>query len=143
MLARRAWGWVALACGIALLLGGGALLYRGLSQMPERPAVDLSCPDLVAGCLLPAQRLRIVFDRYPRSMQPFQLLVEAPDAREVHASFVMSGMQMGLNRYRLLADGPGRWKAEITLPVCTEARNDWVMTLDVDGQRYQLQFRSR
>lgn len=142
MRARLAWGWVALICGIALLLGGGALLYRGLSQPPDRPAEHLSCPDLVAGCLLPAQGGRVVFDRYPRSMQPFQLTIEAPDAREVHASFVMADMQMGLNRYRLLADGAGQWKAEIILPVCTEARTDWVMTLDVDGRLYQLQFRS-
>ena len=141
MTRRRIWGWVALAAGVAMLLGGAALLYVGVLQVPRQPAIQVTCDNIVAGCSLPEQGLRIVFDQRPHPMQSFRLNVEVLNAREVHASFAMRDMQMGLNRYRLLAEGAGRmWKADITLPVCASGRGDWIMTLDVDGRLYQLPF---
>ena len=142
MTRRRIWGWVALVVGILLLLGGAALLYFGVLQAPKRPVVQVVCENVIAGCMLPEPGLRIAFDQHPQSMKPFRLKVEVSNAREVHASFAMRDMQMGLNRYRLLAEGAGAWKAEITLPVCMNGRSDWVMTLDVDGRLYQLPFTS-
>ncbi|HYG14046.1 MAG TPA: hypothetical protein VD885_07875, partial [Methylophilaceae bacterium] len=62
------------------------------------------------------------------------------------ASFAMQGMEMGLNRYRLLRQPDGKWAAEVTLPVCVQGRSDWLMELEViepDGaHRYQLAFRA-
>jgi hypothetical protein len=133
-------GWKVLAAG--LLLGGGALLYLGVARTPQAPSMLVSCVNPVAGCPLPERRLRISFDRHPQPMQPFRLRVEVPNARVLHASFAMRDMQMGLNRYRLLADGDGAWTGEIILPVCVHGRSDWIMTLDVDGRLYQLPFSS-
>jgi hypothetical protein len=134
---------VALAASLLLLLGGAALLYIGLVQTaPTKVAVDIPCTDVVAGCVAPGDTVRITFDQAPKSMKPFRLRVEVANAREVHAGFAMRGMQMGLNRYRLLAGAPGVWQAEITLPVCTNGRGDWIMTLEIDGRLYQLPFGS-
>lgn len=142
MISRRVRGWAALAVGVMLLLVGAALLYWGASKAPRRQVLQVPCADVVAGCALPAQPLRVVFDKIPQPMKPFRLRVEVPDAHEVHASFAMRDMQMGLNRYRLLPDGIGAWQGEVTLPVCVHGRSDWEMTLDVDGRLYLLVFAS-
>ena len=120
---------------LGVLLGSAALLHTGLRQ---KTVTQLACADVVAGCA--SLDLRVSFDRVPQPMRPFRLRVEVVDAREVHASFVMQGMQMGLNRYRLLAAGKGAWQGDIILPVCVQGRGDWVMTLEVDGSLYQLPF---
>ncbi|OIQ80249.1 hypothetical protein GALL_380030 [mine drainage metagenome] len=133
-------GWTILAA--ALLLGGGALLYLGVARTLQVPSMQVPCVNPVAGCLLLEQGLRIRFDRRPQPMRPFRLRVEVASARALHASFAMRDMQMGLNRYRLLADGDGAWTGEIILPVCVHGRSDWIMTLDVDGRLYQLPFSS-
>jgi len=57
-------------------------------------------------------------------------------------SLLLRGMEMGFNRYRLLPDGPGSWQAEVLLPACIQGRKDWLMTLEVDGRRYELPFKS-
>ena len=143
MMTRQTWGWIVLALGGMLLLGGGTLLYWGVSQPPKRPpAIRVECGNIVKGCLLPGRAGRVSFDRAPQTMKPFQVRVETAHAGDIHAGFAMRDMQMGLNRYRLLADGNGQWKADITLPVCTNSRSDWVMTLEIDDRLYQLPFSS-
>lgn len=108
----------------------------------EEQVIAVPCTDIVAGCTLAQAGLQVRFDRTPGAMQAFKLFVALPQAREVHARFSMQGMEMGLNRYRLLADGPGHWQAEVMLPACVQGRRDWLLTLEADGARYQLPFRS-
>lgn len=109
------------------------------------PARIIPCTDIVKGC--GNQQLQIRFDRTPQVMQPFNLKAKVAAATEVHASFAMQGMEMGLNRYRLLQKPDGFWQAEVTLPVCIRGRSDWLVELEVktaDGmQRYQLSFSSQ
>lgn len=142
MIHRRLWGGLALAAGVLLLLGGAALLVFGLSQGNKHPLLQVPCANVVTGCGLPESGLHVRFDQRPQPMRPFQLKVNIPDAHDVHASFAMRDMQMGLNRYRLLPDGAGAWKGEIILPVCIHGRSDWLMVLEIDGRRYQLPFTS-
>lgn len=79
-------------------------------------------------------------------MQPFGLSVSVTEATAVYASFAMAGMEMGLNRYRLLQQADGLWAAQITLPVCARGRNDWTMLLEVltpaGASNYTLTFGS-
>jgi hypothetical protein len=132
---RRYFWWGALA--LALL--AGLLLSRPSGQ---RPAAIVTCPDIVKGCALPHVRLQVRFDRQPHPMQAFRVEVALPDVREVHARFSMRGMEMGLNRYRLLSDGPGRWHAEVMLPACIQGRNDWSLLLEANGSSYEVPFSS-
>ena len=129
------------------LLAAGILLAAAMwsrHQQPPVPATVLACADLQQGCVDDRQRLKIRFDRAPHSLQPFRLSIEAPQATAVFASFAMRGMEMGLNRYRLLQQPDGRWTAEVTLPVCVQGRSDWLMLVEVmetDGERrYRLEF---
>lgn len=142
MIYRRLWGRLALAAGVLLLLGAAAMVVFGLSQGNKSPLLLVPCEDMVTGCELPGSGLQVRFDQRPQPMKPFQLKVTIPDAHDVHASFAMRDMQMGLNRYHLLPDGAGAWKGEIILPICIHGRSDWLMTLEVDHKRYQLPFSS-
>jgi hypothetical protein len=53
----------------------------------------------------------------------------------------MQGMDMGSNRYQLLADGMGGWDGVITLPICSSGRTDWLADFDflLADRRLQLQ----
>ena len=108
----------------------------------KEDATSVPCPDIVTGCADPQSGLRVRFNQTPRPMQAFKVDVVLPEAHEVYARFVMQGMEMGLNRYRLLLDGTGRWQAEVMLPACVQGRRDWLLILEADGTRYQLPFSS-
>ncbi|MEO1767230.1 hypothetical protein V6E02_08405 [Thiobacter sp. AK1] len=82
-------------------------------------------------------------DAAPSALSPFTLTVQAAGAREVVAEFVMVGMDMGLNRYRLQPTGAGRFSARVTLPVCVSGRRDWVLWVSVDGRRQGFAFQTR
>jgi hypothetical protein len=105
----------------------------------KQPAAVL-CADLTRGCHLDGQVLEVHADRMPIGLQPFVLTVHAPQARAVYAEFLMPGMEMGLNRYRLERAPGGAWRGRITLPVCVTGRRDWLLVLDVDGERHALAF---
>lgn len=122
---------------VALLFG-----YRDFHQQPQVQS-PMRCEDVVAGCRIAGTAVHVAFDRVPQAMQPFQLRVDWPQARSVHASFSMQGMQMGMNRYRLLADGPGHWRAEIMLPACVQGRSDWVVELESGAETFALAFSAR
>jgi hypothetical protein len=79
-------------------------------------------------------------DRVPSALQPFVLTVRAPEGKQVYAEFVMQGMEMGLNRYRLERQLNEEWQGRVTLPVCVSGRRDWLLILEVDGERYALAF---
>lgn len=126
---------------IAVLLGAAAWVYW---QHGGRPAArTIACADISQGCVADGTKLR--FDHMPHVMQPFHLNAESDEATDIHASFAMQGMEMGLNRYRLLQHGKV-WTAEVILPVCVRGRSDWLMLLEVQTpnglKRYQLAFRT-
>ncbi len=138
-----------------MLLGMAALGLIGLVivAMPAKRDLDaaanaviepVECKNIVAGCGNANFSVRV--DQQPKVMQPFILSVQATKATALHASFAMHGMEMGLNRYRLIQQVDGTWLATVTLPVCVQGRSDWAMLLEVqtvDGlQRYQVRFQA-
>lgn len=96
------------------------------------------CADLVQGCR--AEGIAVFTDVPPGGLRPFRLTVEAGEAREVRAEFVMTGMAMGINRYRLQPVGAGRFQARLVLPVCATGRRDWILWVTVDGRRVGFAF---
>lgn len=116
-----------------------ALLAAWQLRAPE-PARAVSCPDLQAGCALPLDGATVGVEGELRVLKPFQLWVKAPGARQVQAHFTMAGMDMGFNLYTLRPDADGVFRARIVLPVCVSGRRDWVMSLEIDGRRFDLPF---
>lgn len=119
-----------------------AELYHVL-QHDENAPQTLSCPDLTKLCRFEVvgKPVELRFSAPPSGLHPFTLQLYAPAARAVYASFIMRGMDMGFNRYRLLSGGAGNWQAQVLLPVCVTGRRDWVLTLTIDGASVEIPFR--
>jgi len=78
------------------------------------------------------------------ALKPFTLALEGVAGLDsAVADFTMPGMYMGVNRYALKPDGDAAaaWRAEVTLPVCTAARTDWLLTvlLEQGGKVWQTE----
>lgn len=113
----------------------------GLAACSQAPAPAVPCADLQQGCRAAGVEVRT--DAPPSALRPFTLTVEAPGAREVVAEFVMVGMDMGLNRYRLQPVASSRFEARVALPVCVSGRRDWVLWLSINGRRVGFAFQTR
>lgn len=100
------------------------------------------CPDITSGCAGDGWQIR--FDRRPQTIKPFGIIAQLPDVKEAYVRFAMNGMEMGLNRYRLLPRVDGVWTAEVILPICVRGRGDWLMQLELTSAKgkvyYQLPF---
>ena len=84
-------------------------------------------------------------------LKPFGIEVKtrgigSEPANRVTVRFGMTGMEMGLNRFRLQpVDGSGAdpvYHGEGMLPVCVTGRSDWQALVEVEaqGRRYQAVF---
>lgn len=122
-----------------------AILMTACEQKTE---ITLNCPDLTSGCTI--DNLSVSTNHPPKILKPFELRIQLPDGGadggEVYASFAMSGMEMGLNRYKLIKKAENLWVAEVTLPVCVRGRADWVMQIDtkigLTTDRYLVNFQT-
>jgi hypothetical protein len=80
----------------------------------------------------------------PATLKPMEVKVRIAGApvEPPLLELSMIGMDMGDNRYRLLEDGPGAWRATVVLPVCTRGRADWTadVTFSTHGVRYRARF---
>ena len=127
---------------LLIALSAGALIACDAAK--PKDIITVPCERLEMGCNI--DDIRVQTDRAPSIMRPFKLHVQVPGADEVYASFAMEGMEMGLNRYRLLAVDSDDWYAEVTLPVCARGRLDWLLKLDIRAKgtvsQYQLTFTS-
>jgi hypothetical protein len=119
-----------------------AMLVSMVAGCQRETLAPVVCADLTRGCALVEKGIEVRADRSPSTLNPFTLNVRAQGARQVHAEFVMQGMEMGLNRYRLTLGENGLWQGRVTLPVCVSGRRDWVLILDVDGARYAFAFQA-
>ncbi len=128
---------------LAILLLVAVVIYLNQSLAPRQSApLSLECPDLAAGCTarIAGRDLTLGIAGELKALKPFEVWVRAPKARRVEASFAMVGMDMGFNIYTLRADKEGVFRGRVTLPVCVSGRRDWVMTLDIDGDRVSVPF---
>ncbi|MEW5787858.1 MAG: hypothetical protein AB1899_08395 [Pseudomonadota bacterium] len=133
--------WVSQGLPLVLVAMIGLVLWLGNVQQ-EHAATRIDCPDLVKGCsaMLGEQAIEVGIDVPVRPLKAFNIRLKAPGARRVEARFTMEGMDMGFNLYTLHPDAAGVFRVNATLPVCVTGRRDWVMTLEVDGQRLAVPF---
>jgi len=138
---KSPWIFVVLPLLPLLLL----LIFFGLryfNQPSNLPVEFIECKSVVEDCGNVTVGIR--FEHRPQVMKPFKVSIEANGADEVHISFAMQGMAMGLNRYRLIKQADSTWQAEVTLPVCVQGRSYWDALIELkttDGlKRYQIAF---
>lgn len=118
------------------------LSLLALAGCGEPKLAVVPCASLVAGCAVLADQVTVRTDVAPAPLQPFQITVSAPQANELAIEFSMQGMDMGPNRYRLVRQADGSWTGRVTLPICVSGRRDWLMIVDIDGQRVALPFQT-
>lgn len=135
--------WARILAPVAVIAVLAGIIYFDQTRLAANTALPhLDCPDLAKGCAteLGGRSISLGLDGLPQAMKPFELWLRAPGARMARAEFAMADMDMGLNQYTLQADNEGVWRARVTLPVCVTGRSDWLMTLDVDGQKLVIPF---
>lgn len=145
--------------GKTVILGLVALLFvaglvAGYWLKPAAPpatelVMDTFCDVTTDRCAIEGSELSLTLELGPNPavMTPFKVtLTDWGDAdlqlQDAVISFSMVGMDMGLNRYRLTAQGDGVWRGEATLPVCAAGRRDWLADLlltTADGKNYHVQ----
>lgn len=132
--------------GLLMLLLVPVLLALGLPHLIGRnntgPILKVDCPDLVKGCQVPfgEQQVEVRFLAAPITLQHFGLQVKVSDARHIAVDMAMQGMNMGQNHYVLKRIADGEWHGNILLPVCASGARNWLMTLEVDGEKRQIAF---
>jgi hypothetical protein len=104
--------------------------------------LDSGC-EVRAGCTGRDSELSVSVRMAPHrsALKPFNILLSSDAVLEsVTVSLEMQGMDMGQNRYRMLKADDGSWQADITLPICTSGRSDWIaiFELQTSNRRYQL-----
>ena len=73
-------------------------------------------------------------------IRPLHVTVTLSDlaAQSVVVDFAGVTMNMGLNRLDLVADGPGRYVGETSIPVCITGRMAWRATVQVETDRQRI-----
>jgi len=112
----------------------------------DRQLQPLAGCDLHRGaCVAETDAGRVELAIQPRPVpvaRPFRIEVRTslPDVRSVEVDFAGETMNMGYNRPRLAAAGPGLWAGEGTIPVCVTGPMLWRATalIDSGGRRLAM-----
>jgi hypothetical protein len=132
---------------VFLALLGGGCDTKSLSSQQEALSLDAPCePKSLQGCTAGYATTSVTVRLGPDvvALKPFPVTLSVAGDDEkpktVMVKFVMSGMSMGLNEYRLLPVSDDVWKADVILPICTSGRSDWVaeFTLESPNGRRSL-----
>lgn len=126
--------WAALA-GIVVVLVFVAWNqgWLPLGKPAATPALHLGCSDLHHGCsiLINGAQYRVRSAQPLSGAHPVDLTLEGSAIKAATASWQMNGMDMGPNQFKFVHQGE-HWVAETALPLCSQGRRDWLLTLQID-----------
>lgn len=130
-----------LAAAVLLLVFAAAKLVGLYWWQQQQPAAESLTCDIGRGCTLPNGAV-LRFTPAAGLKTPFDIALSGSGAEKaVSVSFAMRDMEMGFNRYDLHRQADGGWLAQnVRLPLCTEARHDFLADVSVDGQVYRVPF---
>lgn len=101
---------------------------------------ELTCN--VVDCTLPnGAQLRI--QPQPATKMPFTVQMDRlpENVQTVSLSFAMRDMDMGFNRFDLKKQPDGTWRVDnVRLPLCSQARKDYLADIKIDTQTYRIPF---
>ena len=121
-----------------------AMLGWWQSRQPEKGAATVQCDVLAQGCpFLRGATLRLRGLTSVKSAFAIEAAGVPSDVQSLSASFRMDGMEMGFNRFDLVKQADGSWRADkVYLPLCTAGRHDWVVVWQADGAAFQAAFKT-
>ena len=105
------------------------------SAPPIRHFPEVRCERNDCRTRLDDQVIVLRFLAPPNALRPFDFEVVMPglaDGVVVRTAFIMPGMEMGRNVYRLQPAGAGRFTARAILPLCTRGRRDWQAVVTIE-----------
>ncbi len=145
-----------------LLLGGAGLLLTALAasywlaETPLATAQNLTCDAALTPCRVTGEGWQLALRLGDSAddpittplttLQPFPVTLELSGddtVDRVGLFFWMADMDMGPNRTRLVQQSAGQWTGTAMLPLCTESRDDWRVTVTAmagDDVRYRADF---
>lgn len=131
---------IAIALGLWSYQKG--LLKRWIDNTPSQ-IIHISCPNLTVACKfkIDDQNYSIQSAKPINTSEPVKLTLTGP-AQSVRLNWQMANMEMGNNSYKMLSDDQNTWRAETMLPLCTQQRMDWLLTLDIDQTQVLIQTQS-
>ncbi|GGP28029.1 hypothetical protein [Silvimonas amylolytica] len=143
--------WRAWASAAFALLATG--FYFGWSQGWLQPgqrtgteeALSIPCADLAQSCLFHSDghEYRVQSDQPISPSRPFTLTLDGAPIAAATASWKMAGMDMGPNRFHFTPNAKGQWQTRSALPFCTQSRDDWLLTINVNKNKVILAVRLR
>ncbi len=125
-----------------IVLGSISACDTSKFSLPEATlSVDVPCDATGQGCTAQSGAMqwivRVGPDAAALKSFPVSLRIIGSDEtlETARVKFVMSGMSMGLNEYRLISADNNAWEADVTLPICTSGRSDWLAEFSVASKR--------
>ena len=126
---------VVLVFVLAYGLGYWLSSQQSQSTLPRKIMIAQDCDPTQTSCKAQfgEHSLSLVFLDKPSTLKPFRVRLESDTEKidNLLLDFKMPGMNMGVNRYRLKYEN-GFWQNQLVLPVCTQSRNDWLVTLELE-----------
>ncbi len=122
------------------LLALTLLACQPAEQTPLTEILELHLPCNIAtdGCTAGNDNVQLFvkFDQNFGALKPFKLQLQLDHKTQVKVEeitliFSMNGMNMGLNKYRLIRKNDALWVATVTLPICTSGRSDWIAEFEI------------
>lgn len=135
-----------------LILGLTFILGQWLGSEKKNNSLELilndsSCDPTESACEFKYKKniFHLDFQGSPSGLVPFYVSVksESVQPESIELSFDMQGMDMGYNVHNLKKSEAG-WSAKVILPICSLARNDWLVNVklvfDNDSQITEFRF---
>jgi len=121
-----------LVLGLTFFLGQWLGSEKKTSSIKEISSIS-SCDPTKKSCEIEYKKTLFIleFKGSPSGLVPFGVSVKSKSTQPdfIELSFDMQGMDMGHNVYNLKKNDTDDWSAKVILPVCSLARNDWLVNV--------------
>jgi len=118
---------------LGLTFALGKWLDSNKMTVPIEQSINISsCDPTKSICEFQYKKalFNLEFKGTPSGLVPFEVSVKSNNSKpdSIELSFDMEGMDMGYNIYNLKKN-ESEWVAKVILPVCSLARNDWLVNV--------------
>lgn len=126
-MSRLAWVRVVVAVILCLWFAGLYWYSRPVSPSQNEVICSFQSDCLFAWGDNPKAQLKLI--GAPSPLTPFSVEITGVDAPNLTIAFAMKDMEMGSNSFVLKRLNSGAWGERVVLPICTQKRHDWRITI--------------